>query len=232
MRPRHPGARVIVGIVAFLCVLVPVPVSTSRGSCGGSRRHRRLVLLPLAGAVHGAPGCPVGWPGLRPRRRFVAVSVLALPSTLRAVARSSGGGCWVVLVVLLCRAFIDAVLLVVGLPLVTVVVVCPFVVGVGVVLSRPVVFVGVAPSPFRHCGLSPYSLCDLLVSTPRAAARGGGVLVAVVVVFASPSIPVPVVPFCRCPDPLSIPRAGARSGGVCVRVLSGHRLVVNNIDRT
>jgi len=42
------------------------------------------------------------------------------------------------------------ILLVVGLSLVTVVVVCPFVVGVGVVLSCPVVFVSMAPLPFCH----------------------------------------------------------------------------------
>ena len=118
-------------------------------------------------------------------------------------------------VVLICRAFI------VGLhPPITVVVVCPFVVGVGVVLSRSVVFVVVAPLPFRYCALSPSSPYHFLVSTPRAAARGGGVLVAVVLVFASPSIPVPAIvigrcPIFCCPDPLSTPQAGACSGGVC-----------------
>ena len=63
-----------------------------------------LVLLPLTVAVYSAPGCPVVWPGLHPHCCFVAVSVLALPSTLQAVARSSGGGCWVMLVILLCWA--------------------------------------------------------------------------------------------------------------------------------
>ena len=93
-------------------------------------------------------------------------------------------------------------------------------------------FVGMAPLPFCHCGLSLSSLCNLLVSTPWAAACSGGVLVAIVVIFASPSIPVPVVLFCRWLDPLSILQAGARSGGVCVRVLSGYHFMVNNIDRT
>ena len=41
-----------------------------------------LVLLPLTVAVHGAPGCPVVWPDLGPCCCFVAVSILALPSTL------------------------------------------------------------------------------------------------------------------------------------------------------
>ena len=157
MRPRHPGVHVIIGV---LILVIPVPISTSWGVVAVS-------FSSLAVAVHGAPGCPVVWPGLHPHRHFVAVSVLALPSTLRAVAWSSGGGCWVVLVVLLRWALINIVLLLVGLPLVTVIViVCPFVVGVGVVLSRPIVFVGVAPLPFCHCGLSPSSLCNLLVSTP------------------------------------------------------------------
>ena len=45
------------------------------------------------------------------------------------------------LVVLLCWALIDIVLFIIGLPLVTIItiIVCPFVVGVGVVLSHPVV---------------------------------------------------------------------------------------------
>jgi hypothetical protein len=97
------------------------------------------------------------------------------------------------------------VFLVVGLrPLVpvivVVVVVCPLV--VVVVLSR--CFVVVAPLLFRRCVLPAFAVP--VVSTPRTAARGGGVLVAVVV-FASPSLvpaPLPlssdVALFC-CPDP-------------------------------
>ena len=81
-------------------------------------------------------------------------------------------------------------------------------------------------------GLSLSLLCDLLVSTPQPAACRSEVLVAIVVIFALPSIPVPVVPFCHYPDPLSIPQAGARSSGMYVHVLSGHRLMVNKIDRT
>ena len=96
-----------------LCVLAvtrPVPVSTPRavsrssgwGRCGGSHGRPRLVLLPLA-ASHccrsQCHGCPVVWPGLHPCRCFMVVSVLA-PSTLRAVARSGGGGYWAALAVL------------------------------------------------------------------------------------------------------------------------------------
>ena len=47
--------------------------------------HCHLVLLPLAVVVHGAPGCPAVWPGLHPHCHFVAISILALPFTLRAV---------------------------------------------------------------------------------------------------------------------------------------------------
>ena len=83
MWPRHPGVHVIVGV---LILVIPVPISTSWGVVAVS-------FSSLAVAVHGAPGCPVVWPGLHPHRHFVAVSVLALPSTLRAVAQSSSGGC-------------------------------------------------------------------------------------------------------------------------------------------
>ena len=60
-----------------------------------------------------------------------------------------------------------------------------------------------------------------------AAARGGGVLVALIVVSAFVSLPRSP---CRCPGPLSTLRAGARSGGVWVGVLSWRRLVVNKIE--
>jgi hypothetical protein len=100
-------------------------------------------------------------------------------------------------------------------------------------VSVPVV---VAPPLFRRCILPVFAVPA--VSTPRTAARGGGVLVAVVV-FASPSLvpaPLPlssdVALFCRCPDPSSTPRTGARSGGIVVGVPSWRRLVVNNIDKT
>ena len=88
------------------------------------------------------------------------------------------------------------------------------------VSSCPVVFVVVAPLLFRRCVLPVFAVP--VVSTPRTAARGDGVLVAVGI-FASPFlVPAPfplssdVTPFCCCPDPSSTPRAGARSNGVIV----------------
>ena len=92
-----------------------------------------------------------------------------------------------------------------------------------------------APPLFYHCVLSVFAMPA--VSTPRTAARGGGVLVAIIV-FASPSLvpaPLPlssdVALFCCCPDPSLTPRAGACSGGIVVGVPSWC-LVVNNIDKT
>jgi hypothetical protein len=110
----------VVGVLTLLCILVPVsivpvPVSAPRavargsgwGCCGDSQHHRRhrgrLVLIPLAVSRCRRPWCPgrpVVWPGICPRHRFVVVSVVVHPSTLRAVARSGDGGFWVVLVVL------------------------------------------------------------------------------------------------------------------------------------
>ena len=48
---------------------------------------------------------PVYWPGLCPCYCFVVVSILAHPSTLQAVARSSG--CWVMLVILFPLSWFD-----------------------------------------------------------------------------------------------------------------------------
>ena len=98
-----------------------------------------------------------------------------------------------------------------------------------------VVFVVVAPLLFRHCVLPVFAVP--VVSTPRTAARGDGVLVAIGI-FASPFlVPAPfplssdVTPFCCCPDPSSTPQAGACSDGVVVGVPSWRCLVVNNIDK-
>ena len=86
---------------------------------------------------------------------------------------------------------IDTALLLLDLhPLVTVVVVCPFDAGIGVVLSCPVVCVGMAPLPFCQCTIPVFAVL-LTCFHPTSSARGGGVLVAVVVVFASLPIPVP-----------------------------------------
>ena len=105
-----------------------------------------------------------------------------------------------------------------------------------VVVFSVSVLVIVAPPLFRRCVLPVFAVPA--VSTPRTAARSGGVLVAIVV-FASPFLVLAPLPlssdialFCCCPDPSSTPQAGARSGGAVVGVPSWHRLMVNNIDKT
>ena len=80
------------------------------------------------------------------------------------------------------------------------------------VSSCPVVFVVVAPLLFRHCVLPVFAVP--VVSTPRTAARGDGVLVAVGI-FASPflvpalfPLSLDVAPFCCCPVLHSVPFLG------------------------
>ena len=109
MWPCHPGVHVIVGI---LILIIPVPISTSWGVITILFSSPLLFLFMVSQVVL--------WSGLVFVLTiiFVAVSVLALSSTLQAVAWSSGSGCWVMLVILLHWALINIVLLVVGLTLV------------------------------------------------------------------------------------------------------------------
>jgi hypothetical protein len=108
------------------------------------------------------------WPGLRHHSVVVSIHPLHLVSSCLQQQ------CWVlgriscpVSIVLVCWAFISTIHLLAGLHLqVTIIIVCPFVVGVGVILSHPIVFVVMAPLPFCHCALFPALLCHLLVSTP------------------------------------------------------------------
>ena len=171
----HPGARVIVGVLAFLCALVlilVVPVPISRGGVVVAVEVAVSFPFPSLSPAVAVPGVLVVlWSVLV----FVpaVVSWLSPSSHLpplceQLLAAVLGRDSCPVPIVLACRAFI---LLVVGFhPRVTTVV-GSFVVGVGVVPSHPAVFVVVASLPFRHCALSLSSLCHFSVSTPRGCPR-------------------------------------------------------------